>query len=77
MTLNIIHFWCIYYYCLLDHCIQDEVNANLSQTDTLCAFNRSGIICGGGQSGFSLTLGTNERLQDPARGMLGQPAFCF
>ena len=50
----------VYDYCPFDYCIPDEVNTNLSQTDTLCAFNRSGIICGGCQSGFSLTLGTNE-----------------
>ena len=49
-----------YDYCPFDYCIPDEVDANLSQADTLCAFNRGGIICGGCQSGFSLTLGTNE-----------------
>ena len=50
----------VYDYCPFDYCIPDEVDTNLSQTDTLCAFNRSGVICGGCQSGFSLTLGTNE-----------------
>ena len=49
-----------YYYRPLDYCIPSEVDVNLSQADTLCAFNRGGIICGGCQSGFSLTLGTNE-----------------
>ena len=50
----------VYDYCPYDYCIPDKVSTNLSQADTLCAFNRSGIICGGCQSGFSLTLGTNE-----------------
>ena len=50
----------VYDYCPFDYCTPYEVDTNLSQADTLCAFNRSGIICGGCQSGFSLTLGTNE-----------------
>ncbi len=50
----------VYDYCPFDYCIPGEVDTNLSQANTLCAFNRGGIICGGCQSGFSLTLGTNE-----------------
>ena len=49
-----------YNYCPLDYCVPDDIDYNLSQSNALCAFNRAGIICGGCQPGYSLTLGTNE-----------------
>ena len=50
----------MYDYCPFDYCVPYELDLNLSQPDMLCAFNRTGIICGGCRSGYSLTLGTNE-----------------
>lgn len=49
-----------YNYCPYDYCIPNELEHNLSEKNSLCAFNRAGIICGECQQGYSLTLGTNK-----------------
>ena len=54
-------------YCPYDYCRPPSENAeiwlNLSDpnsSDTQCAFNRSGLLCGCCQDGYSLTLGGSE-----------------
>ena len=44
-------------HCPFDYCKKGTIFFNLSLTDWQCAWNRSGILCGGCQHGLSLTLG--------------------
>uniref|UniRef100_A0A1X7UUH6 Uncharacterized protein n=1 Tax=Amphimedon queenslandica TaxID=400682 RepID=A0A1X7UUH6_AMPQE len=46
--------------CPFDYCIVSTVHLNLSYSDLQCTNNRSGILCGGCQSGLSLMLGSNK-----------------
>ena len=41
-----------------ENCKRDETNVHLQYPDAACIVNHSGILCGGCQSGLSLTLGT-------------------
>lgn len=43
--------------CQLQYCNLEENDITLKDPDTQCAHNRSGTLCGGCQSGLSLTLG--------------------
>ena len=47
----------IYSDCPFEYCQADPVNFTLSDPNAQCAFNRSGFLCGGCDSGLSLTLG--------------------
>ena len=47
-------------HCPLDYCVPGEVNFTLTDTDSQCALNRTGTMCGGCQSGLSLTFGSNK-----------------
>ena len=49
--------------CPFDYCKPDELLMNLNASDIQCAFNRSGILCGACQTGFSLALGTSRCLE--------------
>ena len=49
--------------CPFDYCQAGPVNFTLSDPDAQCAFNRSGFLCGGCDSGFSLTLGSSQCAQ--------------
>ena len=49
--------------CPLPYCKKEKVNVSLSQPDSQCRYNRSGILCGGCQSGLSLALGSNQCLE--------------
>ena len=49
--------------CPLDYCKTDELPMHLNASDIQCAFNRSGILCGACQPGFSLALGTSRCLE--------------
>ena len=46
--------------CPFDYCIMSIVHLNLNESDLQCTNNRSGILCGGCQSGLSLMLGSNK-----------------
>ena len=48
--------------CPFGYCKTEEVNVNLKQPDTQCAFNHSGTLCGACQPGFSLALGSPQCL---------------
>ena len=50
-------------YCPLDYCNTEHSNVTLSEPDSQCNYNHSGILCGGCQSGLSLALGSSQCLQ--------------
>ena len=49
-------------YCPFDYCRNDQESlfASLEYQDEQCAFNRSGILCGGCQTNFSRVLGSSK-----------------
>ena len=49
--------------CPLQYCKREDVPVSLSQPDSQCSYNRSGILCGGCQSGLSLALGSSQCLE--------------
>ncbi len=52
----------VYKYCPFSYCKSKEIQVNLNDPDTQCAFNRSGTLCGRCSSGLSLALGTSKCL---------------
>ena len=48
--------------CPFDYC-QNYSKMNLNDSDTQCAMNHAGVICGGCKPGFSLILGSNKCLE--------------
>ena len=55
-------------YCPLSYCKNESVHVSLTEhttngSDSQCNYNRSGILCGGCQSGLSLALGSDRCLQ--------------
>ena len=49
--------------CPFDYCKLEELLIHLNDSDKQCAFNRSGVLCGGCQPGLSLALGTSRCLE--------------
>ena len=49
--------------CPLPYCKKEKVDVSLSQPDSQCRYNRSGILCGACQSGLSLALGSTQCLE--------------
>ena len=49
-------------YCPLDYCKKEKSNVTLSEPDTQCEHNHSGILCGGCQPNLSLALGSERCL---------------
>ena len=48
--------------CPYDYCNKNEIPVDLRFPDTQCAFNHSGILCGGCYGSLSLALGTSRCL---------------
>ena len=48
--------------CPFGYCISDTLAVDLYDSDVQCAFNRSGILCGGCASDLSLALGSSRCL---------------
>ena len=52
--------------CLLEYCEQESVTVNIqgmtNESDSQCAFNHAGILCGGCEQGYSLSLGSSHCL---------------
>ena len=46
--------------CPFDNCVSHSVNFSLNNTDMQCAYNRSGLLCGGCKNEYSLVLGTSH-----------------
>ncbi len=49
-------------HCPFDYCTEEVVDFTLNSTDLQCSPRRSGILCGGCQSGHSLALGSSQCL---------------
>ena len=47
-------------YCPLNYCIKESSNITVSEPDSQCNYNHSGVLCGGCQSGLSLALGSAQ-----------------
>ena len=47
-------------HCPFDYCVNDTVVFPLNNTDTQCAYNRSGLLCGKCKTSYSLVLGTSH-----------------
>ncbi len=45
-----------YKYCPFDYCNTEEISVNLTDPDRQCAFNHSGVLCGGCSPNLSLAL---------------------
>ena len=64
------HFWVgykhssheliLHLYCPFDYCVNDIKVFPLNNTDSQCAYNRSGLLCGRCKEGYSLVLGTHQ-----------------
>ena len=50
-------------HCPFDYCVTGTRNVSPSDPDSLCAHNRSGILCGACQQNFSLALGSSRCLK--------------
>jgi predicted outer membrane repeat protein len=46
--------------CPYDYCRSDGMDLDLTDPDSQCEFNRTGVLCGACKPGFSLTIGTNN-----------------
>ena len=47
-------------YCPFYHCLPYQSSLNLSNPDSQCQFNRTGLLCGRCQQGLSAVLGSNQ-----------------
>ena len=47
-------------HCPFDYCVNDTVVFPLNNTDTQCAYNRSGLLCGKCKKNYSFALGTSH-----------------
>ena len=46
--------------CPFDYCVSRAVHFSLNNTNMQCAYNRSGLLCGACEKGYSLLLGTSH-----------------
>ena len=53
-----IYYW--HRYCPRDYCIHNQTSINLLSPDEQCSPNRTGVLCGRCQDGYSLQLGGNK-----------------
>lgn len=54
------HSIVVHQYCPFDYCIPGDFDVNLSDPDSQCAYNRTGVLCGACDSELSITLGTSQ-----------------
>ena len=52
----------VHQYCPYNYCKPENISVDLKFPDTQCAFNHSGILCGGCYGNLSLALGTSRCL---------------
>ena len=50
----------VHKHCPFDYCIPKDTDINLEHPDEQCDFNRSGVLCGQCNQGFSMVLGSNR-----------------
>jgi len=53
----------IHNFCPFDYCNPFAKNVSLTKTDSQCAFQRTGILCGACKPGLSLALGSSQCLK--------------
>ena len=56
-----IYYW--HRYCPRDYCIRSQISIDLRCPDKQCSSNRSGLLCGKCQAGYSLELGGNKCIE--------------
>lgn len=49
--------------CPYDYCCRADTELDLTDPDSQCEFNRSGVLCGACKPGLSLTIGTNKCIE--------------
>ena len=54
------HSIVVHEYCPFDYCIPSDFDLNLSDSDSQCAYNRTGVLCGACDPELSITLGTSH-----------------
>ena len=59
---NETHSFVVHLYCPYDYCKPENISVDLKFPDTQCAFNHSGVLCGGCVGNLSLALGTSKCL---------------
>ena len=57
-TVNNSHSYHVSLHCPFDYCLPQSSYLNLSTPDSLCHFNRSGLLCGQCQQGLSAVFGS-------------------
>ena len=59
-TVNNTHSYHVSPYCPFDYCLPHSSHLNLSNPDSQCQFNRSGMLCGQCQHGLSAIFGSSQ-----------------
>ena len=59
-TVNGSHRYHVSSHCPFDYCLPYSSYLNLSTPDMQCQFNRSGVLCGNCQQGFSTVFGSSQ-----------------
>ena len=54
------HDYQVSLYCPFNHCLSESSYLNLSNPDSQCQFNRTGVLCGKCKQGLSVVLGTPQ-----------------
>ena len=62
-TINNSHSYHVSLHCPFDYCLPHSSQLNLSISDSQCQFNRSGVLCGQCQHGFSTVFGTEPKCE--------------
>ena len=64
-------------HCPFEYCSTYQVMVDLSDSDTQCAFNREGRLCGGCVEGYSLAIGSTHCLYCPNSSHFALILFCI
>ena len=59
-TVNNNHSYHVSPYCPFDYCSPHSLHLNLSNPDSQCQFNRTGVLCGQCQHGLSTVFGSSQ-----------------
>ena len=59
-TINSTHSYLVSSYCPFDYCLPQSSHLNLSNPDSQCQYNRSGMLCGQCQHGLSTVFGSSQ-----------------
>ena len=67
----------VHQHCPFDYCKSESVKVSLSDPNTQCAFNHSGILCGGCQTHLSAIFGGSQcvKCSDAFAGMVAAAVF--